>query len=273
MKLNKDSILVALGHSSFFIKLSSLIETYPWNNFLHLKAIALYEDLFESPNTAFRKEALQSSNIGPTLVTLANKANFDHNSGRSIRQGYMAVIVKIANLIVKSKAKEEVAEYIDTLGEDWTRFVEGELKKSNDTNTRSLGGQQPRQLSNDDDEMEGSLSMDSILSRFTNFSTERSKRETTNDEDDEDDEEDEEDNDENEDHKLEAQEEPDEDRLSFLKDRDEVYHKDGDNATHQVFVTIEKEPLVEKFTDSSYWKVEYIPSELSIEEMMAEMGI
>ena len=85
MKLNKDSILVALGHSSFFEKVSSLIETYPWNNFLHLKAIALYEDLFECPNIAFRKEALHSSNIGQTLVTLANKANFDHSSGRSIR--------------------------------------------------------------------------------------------------------------------------------------------------------------------------------------------
>lgn len=48
MKLGKESVLKALGESNFFAKISALIETYPWNNFLHLKAIALFEDLLES---------------------------------------------------------------------------------------------------------------------------------------------------------------------------------------------------------------------------------
>jgi hypothetical protein len=102
--------------------------------------IALYEELFESPNKEFRKTAVDSSHIGETLVTLADKVNFDHGSGRHIRHGYMAVIVKLANLILKNKANQEVADYIETLGDDWNKFVEGELKRSNDTNTRSLGG-------------------------------------------------------------------------------------------------------------------------------------
>jgi hypothetical protein len=66
--------------------------------------------------------------------------------------------------------------------------------------------------------MEGSMSMDSILSRFTNFSTERSKRETSNDDDDDDDE-DEEEEDHHQKHQ-EAEEEPNEDRLGFLRERD-----------------------------------------------------
>jgi hypothetical protein len=75
----------------------------------------------------------------------------------------MAAVVKLANTLTKNKAKEGVQEYLDSLGEDWRQFSEGELKNSNDTNTKSLGGQQPRQLSNDDDDIEGSMSMDSIL--------------------------------------------------------------------------------------------------------------
>lgn len=70
--------------------------------------------------------------------------HFDHISGRPIRHGHMAVIVKVANLIIKSKDKADVAEYLESMGEDWILFTEGELKRSNETNQKSLGGQQPR---------------------------------------------------------------------------------------------------------------------------------
>lgn len=53
--MNKDSILTAIGDSPFFEKLSGLIEAYSWNNFLHLKVIAIYEDLFESNSKDFIK--------------------------------------------------------------------------------------------------------------------------------------------------------------------------------------------------------------------------
>lgn len=104
----------------------------------------------------------------------------------------MAVIVRISNLLIKNKTQDVVSQYLESLGEDWKSFVEGELRISNETNEKSLGGQQPRNQPGDDDDMEGSMSMDSILSRFSNFSTERNKRETSNDNDDDDDEEEEE---------------------------------------------------------------------------------
>ena len=104
----------------------------------------------------------------------------------------MAVVIKIANSI-NTKAKDWASSYLDCLGEDWRLFNEGELKRSNETNQKSLGGQQPRPSGSDDDDMEGSMSMDSILSRFSNFNTEMGKRHSlnNNDDDDEDDEEDE----------------------------------------------------------------------------------
>lgn len=54
----------------------------------------------------------------------------------------MAAVVKIANLIVKNKDKEGVADYLTNMpqAEDWRVFVEGELKRSNDTNNKNLGG-------------------------------------------------------------------------------------------------------------------------------------
>lgn len=52
----------------------------------------------------------------------------------------MATVVKIANYLIKNKDKEEVGEYLTSLGGEWQQFVEGELKRSNDTNNRSLGG-------------------------------------------------------------------------------------------------------------------------------------
>lgn len=54
----------------------------------------------------------------------------------------MAAVIKIGNVITKSKeSKDEVLEYIQSLGDDWKQFVDGEFKRSNETNNRSLGGQ------------------------------------------------------------------------------------------------------------------------------------
>ena len=51
----------------------------------------------------------------------------------------MATAIKLGNYFAKTD-KEEVKEYLSTQ-ENWQPFVEGELKKSNERNNRSLGGQ------------------------------------------------------------------------------------------------------------------------------------
>ena len=55
---------MAMGEQAFLGTICELIEQYPWNNFLQLKVISLFEDLLESTNPEFRKAALTSSNIG-----------------------------------------------------------------------------------------------------------------------------------------------------------------------------------------------------------------
>jgi hypothetical protein len=65
IKLNNSKILSILGESSIFAKISQLLGDYPWNNFLHLKVIALYEEILEHVDDKdFRQAVLFSSNIG-----------------------------------------------------------------------------------------------------------------------------------------------------------------------------------------------------------------
>ena len=271
MKLDNENILAAIAQTNFFEQLSFLLETYPWNNFLQLKAVAIFDEILDSSNGEFRLQALTSSKIGETLIALANKSQFDHASSRTIRHGYMGVVVKIANQI-NSKSKEWAAQYLEGLGEDWRLFNEGELKRSNENNTKPLGGQQPRPLGSDDDDMEGSMSMDSILSRFSNFNTEMGKRHSLNNNDDDDEEEDaggdEVDN---------KQKEDEDEKDAIMKERDEEYGDNGEKSSSQGVVAVakaaeEQQPLVKEFVDTNYWKVD-IYNEKSIEELMAEMNL
>jgi hypothetical protein len=95
----------------------------------------------ESVNNGLQKAALYSSNIGQTLISLSGKSHFDHVSGRTLRHGYMAAIVKLANILIKNKTTNEVVSgYLESLGEGWGSFTEGEVRISNDKDTRSLGG-------------------------------------------------------------------------------------------------------------------------------------
>lgn len=61
--------------------------------------------------------------------------------------------------------------YTGSFGDDWRQFTDLELKRSNDLNSKSLGGQQPRNSIGDDDENDNhyEVNMEKIMARFTNF--------------------------------------------------------------------------------------------------------
>lgn len=99
----------------------------------------------------------------------------------------MATVVKVANMIIKNNKLEEVKKYIETLGEDWNMFVEGELKRSNDTNNKNLGGQQPRQsIDDEDNEKDYEMNMEKIMAKFSNFNTVLSQHSNQDDDEEED---------------------------------------------------------------------------------------
>jgi hypothetical protein len=54
----------------------------------------------------------------------------------------MAAIIKLANQLNKhAQDKEEIQQYLATENNGWKAFFEGEVKRSNDLNNKSLGGQ------------------------------------------------------------------------------------------------------------------------------------
>lgn len=134
----------ALAKSSTLSKISQLIIDYPWNNFLQLKVINIYEIIVDdhSLKSDHRRELLQRSNIAKTILQLTSddNVNFKHASSKKIRHGYMALITKISNLLEKNKDKSEIQEYLSSIPE-WSDYVQGELKRSNENNDKSLGGQ------------------------------------------------------------------------------------------------------------------------------------
>lgn len=105
----------------------------------------------------------------------------------------MAIVVKIANLINKNKDKAGVAEFLASLPDPsvWKQFVEGELQKSNETNNKNLGGQQPRNpIDDDDNDKDYEMNMEKIMAKFTNFNTNMSNKENSSQSEDDDEDED-----------------------------------------------------------------------------------
>jgi hypothetical protein len=122
--------------------------------------------------------------------------------------------------------------------------------------------------------MEGSMSMDSILSRFSNFNTEMTKRASLSGNNDDDDDDDDEDDD---DSGAAAQKnqtnEEDGDKDAIMKERDQEYESSSASNVKPTSVEIKgEEPLVKEFADNNYWKVNIL-EEKSLEELMAEMEI
>lgn len=80
-------------------------------------------------------------------------------SERSIRNGYMALVISVSTkLQTKYDGTDDnkdtiVTDFIDAKGgEEWREFVDDELKNSNEKNNKTLGGCTRNNMSEDNDE-------------------------------------------------------------------------------------------------------------------------
>lgn len=89
------------------------VADFPWNNHLHLKVFSIFEELLESAsNSAEMKAAILNDNdVCEQLATMADEPDFKFESGRQVRHGYMAFVVKLANLVLKRVEMDQ----LDTL--------------------------------------------------------------------------------------------------------------------------------------------------------------
>jgi len=101
LKLRKEPISEALMKSQVFKHIIELVKRYPWNNFLQLKVINICDLILDDgENEELRKFFLQSSGIGPAIIEMSKQASYTMQSERVIRNGYMALVVKVSNKIL-----------------------------------------------------------------------------------------------------------------------------------------------------------------------------
>jgi hypothetical protein len=55
LKLNKPQVYEMLAESGVFTKISDLLAQYPWNNFLQLKIVAVFEEVLENCDSAVHR--------------------------------------------------------------------------------------------------------------------------------------------------------------------------------------------------------------------------
>ena len=170
-------------------------------------------------------------------------------SERTIRNGYMALVVSVSNKLQKRYDGQEkledttVSDYLEEVGEEWRAFVDGELKNSNENNNKTLGGCTTRNNMSEDNEEENSnydVQMEKIMARFTNFNQILSQTSGNDDDEDED-----------EDEAADYKEDNDED-----KDKKESGANDYDSTKGikvEPVVIKEPEELSEGYTDNTFW--------------------
>lgn len=268
VQFRKDELYTALGNSQAFPYIMELVKKYPWNNFMQLKVISLVDEIFDyCENVEFKTKFMNVSGIGNALVNMSEQAEFEMASGRKIRNGFMGLVVNVSNKLQKKYTKTEttnedpaVVEYLDSVGEEWKAFVDGELKTSNEDNNKTLGG--TTRTPDEDEDNTYDVQMEKIMARFTNFNQILTNQSPPDDDDDDDC--DEEDTQSNETEETNEEESDD----SKKTPQDSLTSNDG-LKIQQVDLK-EPEPLEADFVDNNYWNVNK-DDEIDYDSLYAEL--
>jgi hypothetical protein len=296
VQLKKEPIFNALMASKTFENIIDLVKIYKWNNFLQLKVINLFEQIFNNvENETFKSHVLEQTQLAKSLAEMGGEHQYEMESERKIRNGHMALVVSISNSLIK-KTEAEAGEakpatsdaettttsaetgpklFTDFLAKEetseaWKAWVDGELKKSNDNNKRPLGGSVSSRLSEEDDKDDNNydVQMEKIMARFTNFNQILSSGGSQEEDDDEEE-------DEN------TQDSGDKNDDGFDEDDDD---KKTDDTNHSSFgqsdvgIKLQKvnlivpEALDEEYIDNTYWKTpEPKPEDVDVDALLAEL--
>ena len=186
-------------------------------------------------------------------------------SGNSIRNGQMGFVIKLSNFIIKQNALNTMTdlEGMDEIfNTDWSGFVNNELERSNERNSRNLGGRPTSTTSEDEETNQFDVNMDNIMKRFKCFNT-IMQNNSSADEDEKD--EDVEDVSSNE---PDREQDTDKDTRSTLL---QLNNNDLDTTAEEAKVEVvlpEVNQIDSKYADSGYWKVD--PLEDELDDLLAD---
>lgn len=310
VQLQREPIQKALMDSKVFVHIIELTKAFPWNNMLQVRVMGLFERVIngsEAHNDTFKSHILEQTQITKTLAEMGQQCNFEMDSGRQIRNGYMGLVVKISNLLIQKggsevvdqdtgsndenqetssdKSQKSVSEFLAKKenAPEWQTWVEGELKRTNELNSRTLGGQKRSPAAEDDesdneenDEAEKAAKLISFSQMIKSFNYSASN-------DDEDEKEEEADADDQEDNS--ATSEVDVELRQDDDEEEEAESKSDDGLTLSFETLVGKEAsepvksqtpalpeLHTDFLDNTYWRIdEQKAEEVDIDALLAEL--
>ena len=186
--------IVAIGSNNYAVKISSYLQVllnycskYPWNSMLHNTV----EQIF---NEIFKKNSKYDDGFKTATIAESSLLDFIHdcvadtrmpNSERPLRNGLIATVVSISN-IINDTENEYVQEELQS-HDKWVNFAYTELKEANENNEKALAGHQSKTGDSDDDSANYETSMDKLFAVFTNLkeSHDSSREASDSDEDEE----------------------------------------------------------------------------------------
>lgn len=310
VQLQREPIQKALMSSKVFVHIIELTKAFPWNNMLQVRVMGLFERVIngsEANNDTFKSHILEQTQITKTLAEMGQKCNFEMDSGRQIRNGYMGLVVKISNLLLQrgeseavdpdtgsndenqetssDKSQKSVSEFLAKKenSPEWQVWVEGELKRTNELNSRTLGGQKRSPAAEEDDSDNDQADEVDKAAKLISFSQMIKSFNYSASNDDEEEKEEEADADDKEDNS----DEPNVD-LELRQDDDEQEEAesksdDGLALSFEILVGQEtSEPekaltpaipqLQSEFLDNTYWRIdEPQAEEVDIDALLAEL--
>jgi hypothetical protein len=123
VQLKKEPIFAALMTSQTFSNIMTLVKNYPWNNFLQLKVINLFEQvLTHIDHEAFKTHVLEQTELAKSLAELGAAHQYEMESERKIRSGHMALVVSVSNMLVK-RSEAEGQDDKGAAGENDVQFL------------------------------------------------------------------------------------------------------------------------------------------------------
>lgn len=144
----------------------------------------IFKDVFSSDLEAPKKLAfLQKSEVTKQLMKMSECPEVKFGSGNRIRNGYMGFVIELSNEIVKQKALSDNEAVNEVFSDDWRDFVGNELDRSNERNSRNLGGRPTSTHSDEDETNQFDVNMDNIMKRFKCFNTIMQNNSSTDDDD------------------------------------------------------------------------------------------
>jgi hypothetical protein len=183
--------IIAVGNQEYAISLAACLPTllkfcieYPWNSMLHNCVESLFFELFKKSskyNDEIKTAVIAESNLTDFIANCPVDATM-RDSGRTIRGGFIATIVNIANML-KDNDSEYVQEEL-AKSDNWVEFMHSELSISNSRNEMALAGHQSKAGDSDEDSANYETSMDKLFAVFTNLkeSHDSSRDESSSDE-------------------------------------------------------------------------------------------